>query len=452
MTGRAKFAFDTQAGRIERFRRSKYNQPVVDNFLEKIGTAVIVLSSPRSGSSLLASALRRTDQVLHFQGAITPFLGMCNLRYPESNDSDALDASHGRSAEFLAPYLAQECGTPLESIADRSARDQFAVDLAIRLTMQWPEIDFDLEAVRASAKHALEELVEDFGWQEGEFPDPAIFHAVFIRQLRNQYPAVNPYLYDLDAEIIRQVMPDVERVSTLPSHRFVEMPPFITIRPWRRASLAELSSKPVIIKTVANTFRLPFLEAILPSSKFRILHLTRSVAASANGMYDGWHHPGFWCARVDAELSIPGYTDTYPEWGRHWWKFGLFPGWKDYISSSPIDIAAQHWRVCHTTILDWLCSHREQANDALRVHAEDFLSNTGRKAEAYSRIAAWLGIRLDAGLEFVSTNDLPLQLATSKPAPQRWRKRHTELQHVIADQRNIELMKRLGYPEDTELW
>ena len=131
MTERVEFAFAAQTDRIEGFRHSKYNQPVVESYLEGIGTVIFVLSSPRSGSSLLASALRRTDQVLHFQGAITPFLGMCDLRYPESSDSDALDASHSKSAEFLVPYLAQECGVHLEHIADQSVRDQFAVDLAI---------------------------------------------------------------------------------------------------------------------------------------------------------------------------------------------------------------------------------------------------------------------------------------------------------------------------------
>jgi hypothetical protein len=167
-------------------------------------------------------------------------------------------------------------------------------------------------------------------------------------------------------------------------------------------------------------------------------------------MYDGWMHPGFWAAKVTEELAIPGYSDSFPEWGRHWWKFGLFPGWQDYLASAPVDIAAAHWRSCHETILSWLADHPAQAS--LRVHGEDFLDNPEKKAATLRRIADWLGVGMDEGLSYAADHDLPLQLATVKPAPQRWRKRYDELAHILADPRNADLMVRLGYPADPEAW
>ena len=444
------FEFSAAADRIARLRESRYNRPAVEGFLGAVRNIAMVLSSPRSGSSLLASVLRRTEQVMNFQGAITPFLGMVDLRYPVSGDTDGLEAHHAALAPWLDRYLAQECGYPLDRLDGQGDLDQFAVDLAIRLSMQWPDIAFDLETVRSATQWVMDELVRDFGWQPGEFRDPKQFHALLLRRLRPDYPDLNPYLYDIDGAMIRQLMPDAPVVVTLPSGRFVEMPPLITIRPWRRATAADLATKPLVIKTVANTFRMPFLEALFPAATMKVMHLTRSVAASANGMYDGWMHPGFWAANVTEELSIPGYSDVFPEWGRHWWKFGLFPGWQAYTASSPVDIAAAHWRSCHETILAWLTDHPAQAS--LRVHGEDFLDNPEKKAATLGRIADWLGVGMDEGLSYAADHDLPLQLATVKPEPQRWRKRYDELAHVLADPRNADLMVRLGYPADPEAW
>ena len=446
------FEFSAAGQRIARFRESAWNRPVEDGFLGAVREIVMVLSSPRSGSSLLASVLRRTDQLMNFQGAITPFLGMADLRYPVSGDTDALEAHHASVAPWLEPYLAQECGYALERLESQADRDQFAVDLAIRLCMQWPDVAFELDHVASAAAFAFDEAVRDFGWDEGEFRDAKLFHALLIRQLRPRYPALNPYLYDIDAAMVRELMPDAPVAIALPSGRFVEMPPLILIRPWRRATANDLAGKPLVMKTVANTFRMPFLSALFPNARMRVMHLSRSVAGSVNGMYDGWLHSGFWAAHVvDGDLAIPGYSDQF-EWGTRWWKFGLFPGWQEYRTSAPVDIAAAHWRTCHETILAWLEAHPEQREDAIRVHGEDFLDNPHKKAGSLKRIADWLGVGMDEGLSYAAENDLPLQLATVKPAPQRWRKRYDELAHVLRDPRNADLMVRLGYEADPETW
>lgn len=446
------FEFSEAGERIARLRESAWNRPVEEGFLDSVREIVMVLSSPRSGSSLLASVLRRTDQLMNFQGAITPFLGMADLRYPVSGDTDALQAEHASVARWLEPYLAQECGYALDRLSSQADRDQFAVDLAIRLCMQWPDIAFTLEDVASAADFAFDEAVRDHGWDEGEFRDPKLFHALFIRRLRPIYPELNPYLYDIDAAMVRELMPDAPVAITLPSGRFVEMPPLILIRPWRRATAADLAGKPLVMKTVANTFRMPFLSALFPNARMRVMHLSRSVAGSVNGMYDGWLHSGFWAAHVvDGDLAIPGYSDTF-EWGRRWWKFGLFPGWQQYRASVPVDIAAAHWRTCHETILAWLDSHADQKADAIRVHGEDFLDNPHKKAGTLARIADWFGVAMDEGLSYAAQNELPLQLATVKPAPQRWRKRYDELEHILKDPRNADLMVRLGYDADPETW
>ena len=442
--------FSKQAEQIERIISSPYNKKGHEDFCSAVKTVVVVVCSPRSGSSLLASIFRRTDQLLNFQGAITPFLGLANLRYPESGDSDALTVEQLPTAiaNNLPLYLGQECGTLSESLPDQQSKDQFAVDLAIRLCMQWPMIDFDVENVRQAMLEALESLVSELGWKEGAFEDVELFHAVFLKYLCRVYPQVNPYLYDIDKDLIARFMPDVEPVAVLPSSRFIEMPPLITISPWKPASAEDLANKSVIIKTVANTFRLSFLKALFPQARFRILHLTRRIAASANGMYDGWHFPGFWAARVDRDLQIPGYSDVYPEWGKRWWKFGLAPGWQNMTDRPVVELAAFHWRTCHETILQWLDDHPDIKADSLRIKFEDLLGSPREKQNVYTELTDWLNIELDDDLAFARDNDMPLQLATAKPAPERWRKRIDLLRPVLENPANIALMRRLGYEPD----
>ncbi|MTW23197.1 hypothetical protein [Allochromatium palmeri] len=438
--------FAQQANAVTDLMKRPGNKPLNPEFCEQIGQVVVVVCSPRSGSSLLASIFRRTDQLLTFQGAITPFLGLANLRYPESGDSDALDESHLPIAQAngLPALLAQDCGTPDELHTPESL-DRFIIDLSIRLSMQWPELRFDPDQVGAATRAALEQLYSERGWPRGRFLDLPLFHAVFLRQLRHTYPGVNPYLYDLDKALIHEIIPDAIPTNLLPSERFIEMPPFILIRPWRAPSADDLARKPLIIKTVANTFRLPFLKALFPNARFRILHLTRSVAASANGMYDGYLFPGFWAARVDQPLSIPGYSDRFPQWGGEWLKFGLIPGWRRWTDKPLEQVCANHWRTCHQTILDWLDSHPEIRTDALRLKFEDLLGSPAQKAEAYARLTDWLGIELDESLTYARDNDLPLQLATAKPAPERWRQRYDIIAPLLEDPRNRRLMERLGY-------
>lgn len=445
--------FQREADRIGRFMRSPLNGPIDHGFCRNVKEVVVVVCSPRSGSSLLASILRRTDQLLNFQGAITPLLGLANLRYPDSGDSDALTADQAdvAIANHLPAYFSQDCGTPSTTLDDDQSVGRFAVDLAIRLSMQWPGVDFDLDLVHASLREALKVLVDEHGWTAGAFEDVSLFHAVFLSRLRLRHPDLNPHLYDIDKSLLADVVPDAEPVDVMSTPRFIEMPPLITIVPWRRATQEDLASKPLVIKTVANTFRLPFLKALFRDARFRILHLTRSVAASANGMYDGWHFPGFWAARVDRPLAIPGYSDRYP-WGKHWWKFGLVPGWEKMADQPIIDICAFHWRRCHETVLSWLDEHPAIEADSLRIRFEDVLGTEAQRRAVYDRMTDWLGIELDAGLAHARDNDLPLQLATAKPAPRRWRRRMDVLEPVLEDPRNRELMVRLGYDPDPQNW
>ena len=66
-----------------------------------------------------------------------------------------------------------------------------------------------------------------------------------------------------------------------PSPSFVEMPPFVVARPWRRV---RPDAGTLVLTTPRSSFRLDLLRALFPDARFRVLHLTRRPEAAVNGL------------------------------------------------------------------------------------------------------------------------------------------------------------------------
>ncbi|MDP9071610.1 MAG: sulfotransferase [Actinomycetota bacterium] len=91
------------------------------------------------------------------------------------------------------------------------------------------------------------------------------------------------------------------------------------------AAATAAASRPLVLSTPRNAFRLAFLRSLFPAARFRVVHLTRNPAASVNGLIDGWLHHGFFNMAVDEPLAIAGYTDAFPLWGDRWWCYDFPP-------------------------------------------------------------------------------------------------------------------------------
>lgn len=399
----------------------------------RVRDVVIVASSSRGGSSVFTEMLRHAPTLSHLRAEVNPFLVLAGLGYPESGDSDALDAGAGGDRAGLDAELALDTG----GWAHLSAHGvrAYGLDLAWRLTAQWPAVAIDPEqVVRWTA-----ETLDDCSPQ-----DLAGFHLALLRRVRSTHPVIDPWYYDLDPDRVRLAFPGLSPPSGAPGPVVLEEPPFVLARPWATATAEELASRPLIIKTPSNAYRLPFWRAHFPSARLRILHLVRNPAAAINGLHDGWRYRGFHAHRVGG-LAIPGYSDTVPG-GQDWWKYDLPPGWRAWTNAPLEAVCAFQWRSAHQHTLAWVAEHQA---DVLRVPFEQVVGERSERRLAWGRVQDWLGVDLGPGLAGIVEHGIPPVMATHAPRRRRWFAKAGLLEPVLAEPETRALAAELGYGEST---
>mgnify|MGYP001608636168 CR=1 FL=1 len=423
--------------------------PAVGGFRHAVRDLVVVGSSSRGGSSIFAETLRQSPAMVHLRAEVNPFLVLHGLGYPQSGaGSDALGAEAAQdpaNLDALGADLARDAGCPTDALATRGEVGQFAVDLAVRLSMQWPGEVF---ATRELRGHVDALVAAGQGVRDGRLVDVDRFHARLLSRLRADHPAINPYYYDLHPGRIAEACPGAPPAEGPPGPLVVEEPPFVCIRPWTRAGADALSSCPLVIKTPSNAYRLPFLAALFPRARVRLLHLTRNVAAAVNGLYDGWRYPGFFSHPLPVPLAIRGYSDRFPGHGSQWWKFDLPPGWAAFSAAPLEQVCAFQWRSAHEALL-----HAPvPAGDYLRLRFEDVVGPASRREVVAGTLGAWLGTGDDPALRAALLGGLPPVMATAAPRQRRWFERASQLEPVLRDPRNRQTMERLGYDPDPSTW
>lgn len=396
---------------------------------------VLLGSSSRGGSSIFAEVLRKSAGMVHLRAEINPALRLHGIDPPES---DALPRDTPIPAG-LSQSIGVDCGNPTDRLDGAVAVRQFTAQIAERLSLQWPTEAFDVALLRADVDRVLAALQREDGWLEGEFRDPQPFHARLLARVRARHPAVHPGAYDIDRRLLAKTCPDAVDVPFSP-RMLIEEPPFVLTTPWIPATAEALARRPLIIKTPSNAYRIPWLRRLFPNATVRVLHLTRNVAASVNGLYDGWRYPAFHSHASELPLSIAGYSETAPE-GHRWWKFDRPPGWQSLRERRLEDVCAFQWRSAHGAIL-------ESGADRFRLAFEDVMANSARQAPALSALAHWLGVPVEPELTRILTGALPVVMATAQPRHRRWFARVDLLTPLLADPSLRELMERLGYDPD----
>lgn len=359
---------------------------------------VLVLSSSRGGSSVFSEALREVPGLLHLRAEINPFLRLAGYGWPELPESDALSRPDEGDADLFAAELAYDIGQRAAEQAD------FALDLDWRLAVQWP----------------------------GRLPRAVVTgdHVENLRRL-----GLDPAWYDLPWGGTGPAGPPGELV--------LEEPPFVAIRPWRRATAQQMRSLPLVVKTPSNAYRLPLYRALFPQARIRAIHLTRNPAGAINGLYDGWRFHGFHSHRVPEPMAIAGYTDHRPL-DRHWWKYDLPPGWRGYTSAPLPEVCAFQWRSAHEAILGL------EDVDVHRLRFEDFVRDGESRVAALDGLLAWLGVPFDPGARARLAQPLPKVMTTARPRIRRWFARRELLEPVLRRPEITGLAEALGYgPPET---
>lgn len=428
----------------ERFRAIQALDPApLPDLRAAVRRLVVVGSSSRGGSSIFAELLRKSPRLVHFRAEVNPFLALADRTFPESGTgSDALGPVPDAVADAIARDLARDAGTPDDRLDGPEELWRYALDVAGRLTLQWPTEAFDPLRVHADVEAVLAELRRE-GWAEGHVPDADLLFARILVRVHAQHPVVDPRCYDLDRALVERLFPVLPPFAG-PMSRVVEEPPFVVVRPWRRATAEDLARRPLMVKTPSNAYRFPFWRALFPHASIDVVHLTRNVAASVNGLYDGWRFPGFFSHELNVDLRIAGYSDAFPTWGHRWWKFDLPPGWQAWTERPLEEVCAFQWRSAHGALVD-------AAPDALRLRFEDVVGGPDARDRVFRALESFLDVPLDEPRAALSAG-LPPVMATAPPRARRWFARAGLLGPVLRDPANRDLMERLGYAHDPDTW
>ena len=136
-----------------------------------VRNVVIVASSSRGGSSILAEVLRRVPGLVHLRAEMNPQLRLFGCA---GEESDAVSPNHP-IPPGLSQALGADCGRPTDALPD-SAVPAFAAEIAARLVVQWPTFHVEHAPVLADVRATLASL-RAAGWPADRFVDAPSFYA-----------------------------------------------------------------------------------------------------------------------------------------------------------------------------------------------------------------------------------------------------------------------------------
>lgn len=208
-----------------------------------------------------------------------------------------------------------------------------------------------------------------------------------------------------------------------------------TIKRIRREFLLVTGSRRRLLdKNPRNVLRIGFIEAVLPDARY--IFLKRDGRENVNSLINAWRGGRYRTYRLPEPHSIPG---TDPDW----WKFVLYPGWREDRRGPLEVVAAKQWIASSEHLLD--AEQRIEPNRWMEVAYEDFVEDPVAETE---RITKFLEIDFDADVRAAAdaARTRPVNVVTP-PERGKWRKENPA--EIEAIEPLIEpVMKRLDYSMD----
>ena len=104
----------------------------------------------------------------------------------------------------------------------------------------------------------------------------------------------------------------------------------------RRALLLVAGTrKRLVDKTPRNSLRVPFVNALFPDARF--VFLKRDGRDNVNSLMNAWRSPRYRTYALPEPHSVPGCDPK-------WWKFVLYPGWRDDVAGPLEVVCAKQWK------------------------------------------------------------------------------------------------------------
>ncbi|WP_245936807.1 sulfotransferase [Undibacterium pigrum] len=384
----------------------------------------VILTAPRSGSSLLKSVLSVHPDIASLDGEMEPFLALSRNGFGNNADSDAFKQLNNR--DVLLDNIFDDMTLPA---GGNPEYDYLKNRWRKRLLLQFPAL-FSEAGVYAQLLQDLDAIFDQA--KEQQIQGEAMLQDLILAKVFKSQTWRLDY-YD-------------GKKNPLANHCFnesmkLEEPPFVLPRHYRRQFRScDAEEKTLLFKTPPDVYRLGIYEQLFPNAQIRYLHLTRGYAQSVNGLMDGWLSPVAFFSRdmenAGVNLSIKGYSNL-AGFGKRWWKFDLPPNWKDYTNASLEEVCLNQWLSAHQAIF-------ASGVGALSVSFEDFLS---KPAAVIKQITSYLGLREMPGLPA-----FPVTMATEAPRIRRWQKREESLMRLGERVDVKKMMGELAYEMNPDTW
>jgi hypothetical protein len=386
---------------------------------------IVILSSPRSGSSLVKNILASHPDIASLDGEIEPFLVLTKNGFGYDSGSDAICAISNQRE--LVDNIFDDLSLPTK---EHPPLEYMRMRWAKRLLLQYAALFSQQSAYENLIRTLDEALTEDniFRLEDEQKLQKFILSRIF----HDEPWRINYYDGHADANVNHHFSEPIK----------IEEPPFVIPRNFRRPFRKEdAESKVLLFKAPPDAYRIGMYERLFPNAEVKYIHLTRGFAQTVNGLIDGWLSPtGFFShdlSKMGIPLRIKGYSDSVT-FGSRWWKFDLPPNWREFTSASLEDVCLNQWMSTHEAVM-------ASCVPALRIPFETFIKDPSSTIE---RILKYFDLRS------VKLNNatLPVTMATEAPQLNRWKKREHQLLALGKRAKIKEMMNSLDYDMNPESW
>lgn len=187
----------------------------------------------------------------------------------------------------------------------------------------------------------------------------------------------------------------------------------------------------LIDKTPRNALRVPFVDALFPDARF--IYIKRDGRENINSLINAWRTPRYRTYELPEPHSIPGVDPK-------WWKFVLYPGWREDREGPLEVVAAKQWIHSNDKALAGFAN--VDSERWLELRYEDLVD---APVDEVGRVMGFLDLPYETVIreKAAATSTTPINTVTP-PERGKWRKENpTEIEGIgdlIAP-----TMERMGY-------